>query len=94
MCPVAGCGTSNEPDKEKCVKCEKKWNATCICGACNKVTAIPETNLMNSIRSTKLSTQQSVENAKKIASFTSEHKEEIKAVGSFVAENPALFSKD
>lgn len=90
MCQTAGCGTENPPDIASCTACKQKVKPKVMCGVCNQITDIPESNFMNSVKSTTLSAQKGLQDAKKTAKFLSENKEEIKAAGKFAKDNPEL----
>lgn len=90
MCQTAGCGCTNTPDKSECESCKSTYKPQVMCGVCMTVTDIPHNNFMNSVRSTKLSTKQAYQDAKKTANFVADNKEEIKAAGKFAQDNPEL----
>lgn len=67
-----GCGQQNAPDLVKCSECSTKNKQEVMCGNCNQICTVPDSNLANAARSTKLSATKGVKDvaaaAKKLTS--------------------------
>lgn len=87
------CGQQNAPDLSKCSECNTKNKQEVVCGNCNQVCSVPESNLANAARSTKLTAKKGVADlsasAKKLASGNKEENKGEDAPAAEMSETPS-----
>jgi len=83
------CGNQNAPDIIKCTGCASKHKQEVMCGNCNQVCSVPDSNLSNAARSTKLSAKKGMKDlqasAQKLTTKSEEKKDDEAAKTEMVA---------